>query len=267
MSINPHDKRFYASASSGATVESFPSQDFYRSMRHRELQAYRSVIQSIVMHHPTSNTSQDDSAATTSTTIQLTRAQIRLLEDLETELVIPSSRRDIEIQDALNDITITAVRTSGVADRRPLHFDGINDVPIANNNNNSAGNDIIIDDDTDDDGAIVGIGQKAPSTTTGRRGRNNNNDSSSSNNTNNAGSSKPNQRQVATSKPLDTATANQLRRLSQDIPLLCQEYVECGTSTPDQQQKRMQIEIKLRKMQSEVMKIRTKAVENCANQG
>jgi hypothetical protein len=255
--INTNDKRFYATASSATAVESFPSQDFYRTMRHSELTAYRMVVKSIVMHHQQQQqqNQDDDSAAidsNTTTTIQLTRAQTRLLEDLEAELVIPQSRREVEIQEALRDVAVSAVRTSGVANRRPLHFDGINDVPVVNNNNN------IGDDDTDDDGAIIAVSQRGGGAVV-RKGRSGNNDSQ-------VGAAKPsnsaNAQVAKQSKPLDAATLTQLAKLYREVPALCAELVVCSDAAS-----RTKIQIELKKKENEIIRIREKAIGLCASQG
>ena len=192
---------------------------------------------------------------------QLTRSQQRLLEDLESELLIPSSRRDAEIADANNDTAVTAVRTSGVANRRPLHFDGIKDLPLTSTN------DADNADDTDDDGAIIAVGQQHHHNSKmggSRRGRPGENGSNNNNNNNQSGPAKPAiSNKIST--PLDVATAAQLAKLAKQIPELLKELVEC--SGQEDIKRKTEIKVHLTRMRNEVSQIRQKAEKSCVQQG
>jgi hypothetical protein len=167
--------RFYNATPSGerAPKPAFHSQNYYQSMRQRELQGYNSLIESIVAHHPTAVPVKEEylgegddeqeqqqqqrryqqlPAEVRITFDDFTRRQQRLVEDYEEENKIPMGMRATTIERACASIELRAVRESGVAERRPTGFDGVTDqdpwLGVEKKSNVSS--------DTDDDGGEIG---------------------------------------------------------------------------------------------------------------
>lgn len=136
-------------------------QALYRDFRQKEeLRAYRRLVRTIVMHQPplpaTDQQQQQQTAAAVEFS-QLSRAQQRLLEDLEAELHIPVDlRRAVLLQASMNP-RVNAVRASGVAGQRMLYFDGETADHVEGSEDSDDDDSVFADaSDSEPDGASIG---------------------------------------------------------------------------------------------------------------
>lgn len=192
--------------------------------------------------------------------MQLSRTQQRLLEDLEAELCIPATRRAAELAAASRDVVVAAVRGSGVAERRMVHFDGVTDIvpddPIADGVS-----------DSDEDGAFLAIKVRPANAaaagagaagSAGRRGR--------AGEKADAGGNKPANSAAAAAtvvavkeagssdaKMISGSDLTNLRKLEEPVRKLCNELVLCHDP------KRVaQIQTELVKHQKKLLDLRSK---------
>jgi hypothetical protein len=139
---------FYYAAGE-TNFDGVPEFEYYKALRETELTAYRYALRGFVMQ---GGTETDD--------FRPSKAVQRLLEDLRENFNVNDERHAIELELALQDPTVVAVRNSRIISRRNEFPDGIDEVPITNE----------LDAD-DDGGRLVSTASKRPAGKTAQKAR------------------------------------------------------------------------------------------------
>ena len=104
----------YATNTDGTSSSKVPNFQLYKALRTEELRCYRSLLRVLTMARGTN----------------LTRHDLRTLEDVRELCHVSDARHDVEYADAINDPVLQAIKANSVGAKRDEFLDAASDIVI-----------------------------------------------------------------------------------------------------------------------------------------